>query len=248
MKILSLFSCVGALLLCCISATLRGADATAPGKHGYTITVEVKVDETGKVLDVGVIDSQDVSAGEVLTKMALAMALNLDVPPHMKDGRAVPATFHAPFFFPIEDDEGPDAARLPLPRPKQASAVMPAYPTVLRDGGVVGGAILELRVDETGKLIHMSTLRASHPKFEAAAKEALARWEFAPAQKDGKAIESRCRIAIVFETEGTMADVKWRIAPRPSLGSFVVIRPDTPIQEMETEQPASPAAPAATQP
>jgi protein TonB len=248
MKITSLISRVGVMLLCCISVTLRGADSPSAGKNGYTVTVEVRVDETGKVRDAAVIDSQDVSAGEVLAKMALAMALNMEVPPHMKNGKAVPATFHAPFFFGIEDDEGPDAARLPRPRPKQATAVMPAYPPALRDQGVVGGAIMELRIDDQGKLTHMSTLRASHPEFEAAAKEALSRWEFGPAQKDGKPVESRSRIAMVFETEAAMADLKWRIAPRPSLGSFIVIRTDTPIDESEVEQPVSgtepPAAPA----
>jgi TonB family protein len=235
------------MILCCISATLRGADAPATGKNGYTVTVQLRVDATGKVLDAAVVDSQDVSAGDVLNKMALAMALNLKVPPQMKEGKAVPATIRAPFFFPIEGDEGPDAAALPLPRPKQAAAVMPAYPPALREAGVVGGAVLELRIDGVGKLTHMSALRASHPEFEAAAKEALAKWEFAPAQKDGQPVESRSRIAIVFETEDEMADLKWRIAPRPSLGSFVVIRPDTPIQEngepaaAGAEQPAPPA-------
>jgi TonB family protein len=129
---------------------------------------------------------------------------------------------------------------------------MPAYPPELREAGVVGGAILELNVDAEGKLTHMATLRASHPEFEAAAREALSKWTFTPAWKDGSNVASRSRIAIVFETEAEMADLKWRIAPRPSLGSFVVIRPDSPIELEETpaeaEPPAAPATPAAPAP
>src|SRR5687768_17615256 len=102
MKIPALFSCIGVMILCCISATLRGAEGPATGKNGYTVTVQLRVDATGKVLDAAVVDSQDVSAGDVLNKMALAMALNLKVPPQMKEGKAVPATIRAPFFFPIE--------------------------------------------------------------------------------------------------------------------------------------------------
>jgi TonB family protein len=251
MKIFSFLSAFGAMLLGCVAQPLSAADQAAK-KHGYTVTVQMKVNEEGVVQSASVLDSEDVSAGEVLTKMAVAMALKTKIPPQMKDGKAVPATVRAPFFFPIENDEGPDAAALPLPRPKKESAVMPAYPPALRDAGVVGGAVLELKVDDTGKLTHVTTLRASHPEFEAAAKEAMSKWVFAPALKEGKPVESRARIAIVFETEGEMADLKWRIAPRPSLGAFVVIRPDEPIQleetPAETTEPASPAAPAPEQP
>jgi TonB family protein len=129
---------------------------------------------------------------------------------------------------------------------------MPAYPPAFREAGIVGGSILELRVDAQGKLIHLSALRSSHPEFEAAAKDAVSKWEFKAAQKNGQPVESRARIAIVFETVTTMADIKWRIAPRPSFGSFVVIRPDTPIVDEEepaggAEQPA-PATPAPAAP
>jgi len=247
MKLSSLVSCILAMLLCGVTPTVFAAEA--PEKHGYTVTVQIKVNEEGVIQSASVLDSEDVSAGEVLTKMAVAMALKMKIPPQMKDGKAIPATIRAPFFFPIENDEGPAAAALPIPRPKQEHAVMPAYPAALREAGVVGGAVLELKVDATGKLVHMTTLRASHPEFETAAKEALAKWQFAPALQDGKPVDSRCRVAIVFETESTMADLKWRIAPRPSLGAFVVIRPDQPIQYEETEaEPTAPAAPGATPP
>jgi TonB family protein len=246
MKIFSLLPRFGVVLLCCVAATLQGADA--PKKNGYTVMVEVRVNEEGKIESASVVNSEDVSAGEVLTKMAVAMALRMDVPPQQKNGKPVRATFRAPFFFPIEDDEGPEAAILPIPRPKPEAAVMPAYPPALREAGVVGGAVLELSVDEEGKLTHLTTLRASHPEFEAAAKDALHKWAFVPAQRDGKPVASRSRVAIVFETESEMADLEWRIAPRPKLGSFVVIRPDSPIEFEQsaegTEQPAAEATPA----
>ena len=247
MNTFPLFSRVSVVLLCCLALTVRGAE-TLSGKNGYTVTVEVKVNEAGVIESASVMNSEDVSAGEVLTKMAVAMALKLEIPPQMKNGKPVRASIRAPFFFPIENDEGPPAASLPMPRPKQETAVMPAYPPELREAGVVGGAILELQIDAEGKLTQMTTLRASHPEFETAARDALAKWTFTPAWKDGSNVASRSRIAIVFETEGEMADLKWRIAPRPSLGSFVVIRPDSPIEFEETaaepEQPAAPATPA----
>ncbi|HTO03077.1 MAG TPA: TonB family protein, partial [Opitutus sp.] len=187
MKMISLLPRVGVVLLCCLAATLRGADAPQQ-KHGYTVMVEVRVNKEGKIESASVVDSEDISAGEVLTKMAVAMALKMNVPPQQKDGKPVRATFRAPFFFPIENDEGPEAAILPLPRPKHEAAVMPAYPPALREAGVVGGAVLELSVDAEGKLTHLTTLRASHPEFEAAAKDALQKWVFLPARKDGQPV------------------------------------------------------------
>ena len=220
------------------------APAAAAKRHGYTVTVDIKVDEKGEIQNVTLVDSDDRSTGEVITKMALAMALRTELPPRQKNGKPAPYTARTPFFFPIDDDEGPDAEQLPLPRVK--NAVQPDYPTALREAGTVGGVIFELSIDEAGKLTHLATLRASHPELEAAARESVSKWEFTPAQRDGAPVASRSRIAIVFETEETMADLKWRVAPRPSLGAFVVIRPDSPIDESGLEEaPASaPAGPA----
>ena len=251
MKFAPLF--VGSLVRWLALAAIASASVSAPHaatppaaaaakRHGYTVTVDIKVDEKGAVQNVALVSSDDRSTGEVITKMALAMAMKAELPVREKNGKPAPYTARTPFFFPIDDDEGPDAEQLPLPRVK--NAVQPAYPAALRDEGMTGGAILELSVDATGQLTHLATLRASHPEFEAAARESVSKWEFAPAQREGEPVASRSRIAMVFETEETMADLKWRVAPRPSLGAFVVIRPDGPIDEAMFEQPAGQAAPA----
>ncbi len=215
--------------------------AAAVKRHGYTVTVDIKVDEKGETKNVSLVSSDDRSTGEFITKMALAMALKTDLPPREKNGKPAGYTARTPFFFPIDDDEGPDAEKLPLPRVK--NAVQPDYPAALREQGTVGGAILELSIDETGKLTHLATLRASHPEFEAAARASVSKWEFTPAQREGAAVASRSRIAIVFETEEKMADLKWRVAPRPSLGVFMVIRPDGPIDESLFDNADGQAAP-----
>jgi len=223
-------------------ALLRAADAPEPesAKNGYTVMVEMKMSEKGEPEEVSVAKSEDTSPGQVLDKMALAMAAKTKVPPHIKDG--VPAKFivKAPFFFPIEGDEGPEANKLPMPHPKKESVIMPVYPATLRDGGVVGGAVLELEVDATGAITRLSTLRASHPEFQASAEEAVKKWVFAPAVQEGKPVASRTRLAVVYENSEKMADLKYRIPPRPALGAFLVIKPDHPI----ADQPAGTSAPA----
>jgi TonB family protein len=103
---------------------------------------------------------------------------------------------------------------------------------------MTGGASLELNVDEKGTLTNVTCLRASHPQFEASAMDSIKKWRFTPAQKDGQPVASRTRFAFVFDTEEQMADLKWRIAPRPRLGSLIIIKPTNPIP---AEEPAAPA-------
>lgn len=241
MKLPRLLSRISVGLLCCCAVALSAADAPAT-KNGYTVMVEIKAAEDGTVESVALLESEDISADDVLSKMALAMALSTKVPPRLKDGKPVKATMRAPFFFPIENDEG-EAANTG-PKPKVKEAVQPAYPLNLREQGVVGGAILELVVDATGKLTRLTTLRASHPEFEAAARESMQRWTFTPAQLNGQPVESRTRFAFTFDTEQKMADIKWRITPRPRLGSMIIIRPDQPIPDDAVAPAADPAAPA----
>lgn len=240
MKLSPLFLRIALVSLCAWVRPLQAADP-APAKHGYTVTVEFHVDETGHPEEVSVLSSDDASTGKVIEKMALAMALKTQLPPKVKDGKPVKFKARAPFFFPIDDDEG--AAANNGPKPKIHQVIQPVYPPALRESGEVGGVIFELIVDAEGKLAKLTTLRASNPLFDEAATDAVKKWEFTAAQQDGKPVESRTRLAIVFETEAKMADLKWRVAPRPSLGSFMVIRPDHPIQEDGT-----PAADAATPP
>ena len=85
MKLFSLLPRVGVVILSCLVATLHAADA--PEKNGYTVVVEMRVNAEGKIESATVVDSEDVSAGGVLTKMAVAMALRMKVPPRQKDGK-----------------------------------------------------------------------------------------------------------------------------------------------------------------
>lgn len=234
----------GAFIMLFVAAGFLRADTPAAARsNGYTVNVEIKVNEKGEPEHVALAGTEDRSPDGVLDKMALAMALKAHFPPREKDGKAVPYTVRAPFYFPIEDDEGPASDSLPKPRIKQGTATYPVYPPALRAAGVVGGAILELNVDEKGNLTHISTLRASNPEFEAAAIESVKKWQFVPALRDGAPVASRSRFGFIFDTQEKMADLKWRIVPRPKLGSITAIRPDHPI----TDEPAA-APPAADKP
>jgi TonB family protein len=232
MKILPRF-----LLLLLLALSLTTAQAAQkPSVTGHRVVVEITFDEEGVSEGAKVIESDDPSAVQLLNQIAIRLAQEVKQAPRTdKDGKPKKFKARAPFDFPVEGDEGPEANNAPKPSIRQA--VQPVYPEALAAAGEVGGAILELVVAADGSVSKATVLRSSHPEFANAAHAAVRQWQFTPAQKDGVAVDSRWRIAVNFSVDNKEADWMWRIAPRPSLGSFTAVRAKVP-------PPA--AAPAAT--
>jgi TonB family protein len=226
-----------AALALVLALPLSGADKPAGAKPGYTVMLEVKVDEQGLPEDAQVVSSDDITLDHILDRAALGMAKGLKLAPRVKDGHAVKYTVRAPFVFPVEGDEGAEANN--SPKPKLSQAVQPVYPADQAAKGTVGGAILEAVIGADGKVSSLMILRNSDPAFELAATTAVKQWVFVPAQKDGIPVESRWRMAICFETDVQTTDWTWRVAPRPSLGSYTVVHRTLP-----PEAPAAEATPA----
>ena len=227
--------------------SLRAWSAETPSapasKPGYTVTVELQINENGIPEGYKIIDSQDPTVGEILDKVAISKAIRLQLDPREKDGHRVKYIARVPFYFPpIEGDEGAESNK--GPRPVGKTGNKPVYPQALRDQGVAGGAILEFFVTTDGKVDRLKTLRSSRPEFAQAATEAVSGWVFHPALQDGKPIETRWRMAVIFETKSNMADLVWRLPPRPSLGTFVVAYDDVKPVAAPAAAPAAPATPA----
>lgn len=235
-------------LLVALALTARGQDPAAPKKNGYTVNVAMKVNELGETEEVEVTQAEDPTPGRVLSKMALAMAVKTNMPIQQKDGKPIRYTARVPFFFPIEDDEGPEANLGPKPVGKADESRQPSYPPEMLAKKEVGGAILEFVVDTQGSVTKLRTLRASHPEFEKASVDAVATWKFRPALKDGAPIDTRWRVAIVFDLDEKMADLAYRVAPRPSLGSFMVVHDSRVTAAAPAEAAAGAASPAVTVP
>ena len=217
-------------------ALLAGA---AQAASGYKVMVEVTFDEQGIPEEAKIVESDDPTGVQLLNQIAIRLAEDIKQAPRTdKDGKQVKFKARAPFNFPIEGDEGPAANE--APKPAIRSVVQPVYPPGLAAAGEVGGAIIELIIGADGKVKSATVMRSSHPDFANAAFTAVQQWQFTPAQKDGVAVESRWRVAINFSVDGKEADWMWRVAPRPSLGSFTAVRPPAGL----APAPAAPAAPA----
>ncbi len=219
-----------------LSRPLFGEDKPAAAGTGYTVLLDLKIDEKGAVEDAIVAATEDSSADHVLERISMEQARGMKLEPRLKDGQPVKYSVKAPFVYPVEGDE-PDA-NLDLVRPIIHKAIQPAYPAELAAKGEIGGVILEAVIGVGGNVKSLTVLRSTNPAFAAAATAAVNQWYFKPALRDGTAVESRWRLAISFATDVRMPDWKWRFAPRPSLGNYTVLHPTLPLP------PAAPPAPA----
>jgi TonB family protein len=212
------------LVLSCLALGLfAGRAPAAAAPSGYKVVVEISFDEQGQAEEAKIVETDDPTGVQLLNQIALRLAEEVTQPPRKdKEGKPVKFKARAPFNFPVEGDEGPAANN--APKPAARNVVQPVYPEALAAAGTVGGAILELHIGADGAVKQLTVLRSSHPDFANAAYAAVQQWQFTPAMKDGVAVESRWRLAVNFSVDGKEADWMWRIAPRPSLGSFTAVR------------------------
>jgi TonB family protein len=204
------------LLLLGASAAL--AQATKPG---YTVVTEISFNEQGVPVDAEVVQSDDPTGDHSLEQVAMNMSGQDKQPPRVKDGKPVKFKARRPFNFPVEGDQGA-AANANRPVLRAGDQVLPKYPESLAAAGEIGGAIVELTIRADGTVKAVRTLRSSNPEFAHAAETALGQWAFNPAVQAGAPAETYWNVAIGFTTGGRNLELKWRLAPRPSIGSFIV--------------------------
>ena len=214
--------------------TAAGRAQTPPAtKPGYNVVVEISYDEAGKPIEGKVVQSDDPTGDHILEQVAMNMSGKDPQPPKIVDGKAVSFKARRPFNFPVEGDQG-EAANANRPVLRAGHQVLPVYPANPEMHKVNGGAIVQLVIRADGTVRSTSVLRASHPEFAEAAESALRQWTFKPRDGPGMPMESTWNIAVCFSHDQTPADLKWRVAPRPAIGSFTVGRLVVP--------PAAPAA------
>ena len=123
-------------------------------------------------------------------------------------GLLVAASLHAA--------DGPPAPGLDLPKPDRPPKVVkqepPVYPANLRMAGVVGQVKVAFIVDAQGRVIEAHPASSNNPWFERPAIEAVKRWKFEPAQKNGKPVNARMMVPIYFNLEGGRnTEGYWRV-------------------------------------
>jgi protein TonB len=73
----------------------------------------------------------------------------------------------------------------------ESSAVQPVYPAAARPAGALVQVVLEVSVDERGRIGDVKVLRGLGPGCDEALVAAVRQWRFRPATRDGKPIKVR---------------------------------------------------------
>jgi TonB family protein len=94
-------------------------------------------------------------------------------------------------------DEPPKVAGTDVPAPKRTRFVAPAYPEQAQARGQRGIVILELVIDENGKVATADVVR-SVPPFDEAAVSAARQWEYEVTKVDGRPVRVRVTVPITF--------------------------------------------------
>lgn len=75
----------------------------------------------------------------------------------------------------------------------------PTYPASLK--GVNGMVAVVVVIDEKGSVIEATVTKSSDPAFEDPSLDAIKRWKFKPAEKDGQAVKAKVTIPVRFAAE-----------------------------------------------
>ena len=93
---------------------------------------------------------------------------------------------------PVLTDAAPDS--------RFASAFQPPYPPQLLRTGVEGKAVIKVLIGTDGRVKQVAIVSADDPLFaDASERQALRRWRFKPATRDGVPVESWKQMTVRFE-------------------------------------------------
>ena len=91
----------------------------------------------------------------------------------------------------------------------------PSYPLKMAQAGITGEVLVGFVVDKNGVPREIYAQKSTNRAFEAAAIAAVAKWRFKPGTMDGRLVNTRMAVPIVFALE----EVKENQAPASSTGS-----------------------------
>lgn len=87
--------------------------------------------------------------------------------------------------------------------PEPVVQIAPTFPFNLKRDSIEGRVVVEFVVDTEGRVLGATAVDSSHPGFEEAAVTGVGRWKFRPGQRNGRPVNTRMRVPILFRlTEG----------------------------------------------
>jgi len=100
--------------------------------------------------------------------------------------------------------------------PEPVKQTQPVYPAAMRRSNMVGEVVVNFIVDTDGNVESPQIVRSNNPGFEQAALDCVLLWKFKPCLKNGKPVNTRTQVPIVFHL-GDNDDVRTAYTtPQPS--------------------------------
>jgi len=85
--------------------------------------------------------------------------------------------------------------------PVPVRTVAPKFPEEMRRNGSAGLVTVSCLIDEKGNVTEPKVIKATNEAFAEPAVEALRKWKFKPAKKDGEAVAIRVNIPVQFTVD-----------------------------------------------
>ena len=111
-----------------------------------------------------------------------------------------PPTLNTPTLGELPTDLASASDETPFP----VATVMPAYPPLARDSGIV---LVEVHVDPRGDVVDAKAIRSA-PPFDEPAIDAARRWKFRPARLHGRSVDTLAYIVFAFRQPVTVLPKK----------------------------------------
>ncbi len=160
------------------------------------VTVQILIDEEGKV-----VNAKATSGHELLQDVSVTAAKGWTFKPFELDGKAVRVSAELSFRFKLgslQQDLASKGIDIPLPsiirrsegvlRGNAINKALPEYPAVAKDAEVEGDVVVEVTVDEEGKVSNARVV-SGHPMLQASAIVAAKEWTFNPTSIDGNPVK-----------------------------------------------------------
>ena len=109
----------------------------------------------------------------------------------------------------VSNVTGPEAATMDsddtmAQPPKLIEGPNPEYSEALRNAGINGQVIVQFSVDATGAVQDVTVFKSDHPELEGPSMDAVKKWKFKPAMKNGQAVATpKMRVPITFNIPPT---------------------------------------------
>ncbi|MBP7140648.1 MAG: TonB family protein [Opitutaceae bacterium] len=170
-----------------------GSTAASPPEP-VVVKAEITVGLNGRITSVeGVPDDY--------TRAVNIAAKNWRFAPARQKGEPVEAKISADFILAVR--RGGETEGIDIP-PKVIMQVKPVYPLAMRISGMRAEVVLDFVVDIEGRVVHAGVVRSSNPLFDEAAIEAVRKWRFRPGIKNGRPVNTRMQVPIMFSIEGEL--------------------------------------------